>query len=69
MEALGCTEGAIILGTGLESVQEKELIEKFRAALPEWKRKVQQLLERAVRRRRLSQKDEQDRVREHPVYS
>ena len=39
-EVLGCTTDAIILGTGLELAQEKELIEKFRAASPE-KRKAE----------------------------
>lgn len=44
-EVLGCTTDAIILGTGLELAQEKELIEKFRAASPEERKAARAALE------------------------
>ncbi len=44
-EVLDCTTDAIIVGTGLELAQEKELIEKFRAATPEEREAARAALE------------------------
>jgi len=45
------------------SSREMELLRQYREATPEGKRKVQQLLERAVRRRELRQKGKRKTTR------
>ncbi|MEA4993365.1 MAG: hypothetical protein VB060_05940 [Oscillibacter sp.] len=45
------------------SSREMELLQQYREATPEGKRKVQQMLERAMRRRELRQKDERKTTR------
>lgn len=45
------------------SSRELELLRQYREATPEGKRKVQQLLERAMRRRELRQKDQRKTTR------